>query len=213
MADIQVDTQAAPSTPGSGSAIIYVDSTTKLISAKNDAGAVQTVPLSVTNRSVAAQSGFAADTYLVGSAIALPAGYPRVGALYRCIFDVTKTGAGVATPIIIVRFGTLGTTGDAARLTFTWAAQTAVIDAGIFEIWALFRTVGAAGVAQGRTLLEHNLAVTGLTSVNPAGYAMLLVTSAGFDTTVANSIIGVSVNGGTSAAWTVQMVISEFTSI
>jgi hypothetical protein len=35
------------------------------------------------------------------------------------------------------------------------------------------------------------------------------VTSAGFVTTVANSIVGVSANGGAASAWTVQVVDAE----
>jgi predicted ester cyclase len=36
-----------------------------------------------------------------------------------------------------------------------------------------------------------------------------VATSGGFESTVSNSIIGISVNGGASAAWTVQIVQAE----
>lgn len=212
MAELDLTNIAASSiaTPASGVTAVYVDATTKNLSAKDDAGVVLQMLPALKNQSVAAATPFATDTYLVGSSFTIPNAV-RVGAQYRCIFDVTKTAAGVATPIIIVRFGTAGSTADAAILTFTFNAQTGVVDNGTFAIWLTFRTVGAgtSAVLQGMAILEHNLAVTGLGSVNPGGWQQLLATSSGFNSTVANSILGVSVNGGASAAWTVQLVQSE----
>jgi len=210
MSDILLDVQGAPAAPSAGQLVIYADSVTKRIHTRDDAGIIN-VNDSLPNRSVAAQgAGFASDTYLIGSSIAIPASVLRVGALYRLTFDVSKSAAGVATPVIIVRFGTLGTTGDAARLTFTFAAQTAVADLGMFDLYAMFRTVGAAAVLQGRASLRHGLSITGL-GVQVS--QVLQVTSGAFDSSVANSIIGVSVNGGASAAWTVQLVESELANI
>jgi hypothetical protein len=51
-------------------------------------------------------AAFAADTYLAGSGLTIPAGKVKVGTIYRCKFNVAKTGAGTATPIITVRVGT-----------------------------------------------------------------------------------------------------------
>jgi hypothetical protein len=210
MADISLDVQSAPSTPAAGKAILYVDSTSKKLSTINDAGVIDTMD-NLPNRSTAAQGpGFATDTYLTGSSISIPPGVLKIGAMYRCTFDVSKTAAGTATPIVIVRFGTNGTTADTARLTFTFTAGTAAADVGMFDIYALFRTVGASGVMQGRARITHNLSITGIVNlVSPT----LQVTSGAFDTTVANSIIGCSVNGGASAAWTVQLVEAELANI
>ena len=164
------------------------------------------------NQSVANQTGFAADTYLVGSAITLPASLPQVGTTYKLFLDVTKTGAGVATPILTLRFGTAGSTADAALCTFTFGAGTAVADQGIMQITAaIFRTVGAgtAAVVNALAELKHQLASTGLTNTGTAGYAELGSVSAGFNSTTANSIIGASLNGGASAAWTITGVRAE----
>ncbi|MBI3634167.1 MAG: hypothetical protein HY228_00935 [Candidatus Yonathbacteria bacterium] len=152
-------------------------------------------------------AGFAADTYLVGSSITLatPATTLKAGARYHLIFDVSKTAAGTATPIINIRYGTLGTTGDASKCALTWTAQTAATDTGIFEIWATFRTIGSGttAVLQCAGQRTHGASVTGLgTLVGETKVA----TSAGFDSTVANSILGASVNGGTSAVWTITLV-------
>ena len=168
---------------------------------------------SVYNASVAAQgAGFATDTYLTGSSIAIPASSLQAKTLYRCVFNVTKTAAGVATPIINIRFGTNGTTADTSRGTLTFSAQTAVADEGVFEVWATFRTVGSgtSAVLQTAGRITHGLSITGLdTLVSETEIA----TSAGFDSTVASSIIGLSVNGGTSAAWTVSLVQAELVNL
>ena len=211
MATLTLTTNAAPSTPSSGKAVVYVDSTTKLLTSVNDAGVTQTAPLWKFNQSVTSQgAGFSSDTYLVGSNISIPSGYPRVGTLYHATFDVSKTNLGSATPIVVLRIGTLGTTGDAAICTFTFTNGTANADVGTFEVWGVFRTVGSgtSAVVQGRAECRHGTsATTGLVNlVAPT----LQVTSSGFDSTVANSIIGLSVNGGASASWTVQLVTAEF---
>lgn len=157
------------------------------------------------NRSTAAQSGFAADTYITGSSV--PLGIPVVGTTYRCQFDVTKTAAGTATPIVIVRIGTAGTTADTARLTFTFGAGTVAADTAVVEIRATFRSVGAgtSAILQGQARADTNLTTTGWSNAVKA----LQVTSAGFDSTVANSIIGLSYNGGASASHTIQLVNTD----
>ena len=213
---ILAEQSSAPATPAAGKVAVYVDNTaTPLLKMVDDAGAVSTLLSSTRlsyNRSVASQgAGFATDTYLTGSNITFPAN-PTVGTIYHLVFDVSKTAASTATPIITLRTGTNATTADTARCTFTFTAQTAAVDVGTIEVWALFRTVGSgtSAVLQGRAQINHNLSVTGLVNlVNPT----LQVTSAGFDSTSGNTIIGVSVNGGTSAAWTVQLVQADLTTI
>lgn len=166
---------------------------------------------SVVNQSVAAQGpGFASDTYLTGSGITIPSDSLNTGTRYHLIFDVSKTAAGTATPIITIRFGTAGSTADTARLTFTFLAQTAVADIGTFEIWLTFRTVGASAIIQGTAQVRHRLSVTGLQNLVST---TLQVTSASFNSGIANSIVGASVNGGTNAAWTVQLVQAELSNI
>jgi hypothetical protein len=218
MAELDLTNIAGSSvnTPNAGVTANYVDATSKILTSKLSDGSVQSGPaLFLSNQSVTTPAAaFAADTYLVGSNISIPAGFPRVGTTYRLSFDVTKTGAGTATAILIVRIGTLGTTSDAAILTFTFTAQTAVIDNGSFEVLATFRTVGSgtSAVLQGKATLRHKLAATGLTST-AAGFEELYVTSAGFNSTPASSIIGASVNGGASAAWTITLVRAELISL
>lgn len=163
------------------------------------------------NQSVAAQGpGFAADTYLTGSLIAIPTTGMQAGTRYHMIFEASKTAAGAATPILYVRFGTAGAVGDTARCTLTWTAQTAATDTGTFELWVTFRVVGASAVMQCVGQRRHGASITGFGTLVAE---TKVVTSAAFDSTVANSKIGVSVNGGTSAAWTVTLQQAELTNL
>jgi hypothetical protein len=155
------------------------------------------------NWSTASQSPFSSDTYLSGSFIVFPQA-PSVGTLYQLRFDVVKTGAGTATPIITVRTGTAGTTSDTSRLVFTFGAGTANADNASLRIEALFRTVGSgtSAVLQGRASAIKNLEATGWST----NVAARQVTSSGFDSTTAGLGIGASYNGGASASHTVQLV-------
>lgn len=141
-------------------------------------------------------------TYLTGSAITTA--NIKAGTVVTWNISVTKTAAGTATPIFTVRFGTTSSTSDSTLLTFTGAAQTAAIDTGMFTIQCTFRTVGSgtSAVLVGHYTLVHQLATTGL-SVGQGG---AFATSAGFNSTTASSFLGVTVNSGASAAWTVNQV-------
>ena len=158
--------------------------------------------------------GFAADTYMTGTSVNIgTTGSWKAGMLYTATFDMVKTAAGTATPIVIVRMGTAGTTSDAAILTFTHTAGTAAADTGVFTITVEFRSIGSgtSAVIAGVCELKHNLASTGLTSGGTAGYEAKPVASSGFDSTTSN-IIGVSFNGGTSFSGTNVMSAAELNS-
>lgn len=163
------------------------------------------------NASTADQTGFASDTYLAGSVVSIPQGKIKIGTKYRVRFNVVKTAAGVAAPVINVRIGTAGTTADASRAALTFAAQTAVVDEGEFEIEVVFRAAGAAAIIQAMGILGHRLAATGLSTSNNSVAVALSV--AAFDATLANLKMGLSVNGGTSAAWTVNIVSADLVNL
>lgn len=168
----------------------------------------QYVGAGLTNATPAGVSGaFSSDTYLDHSGITIPtAGGWRVGTMYHCAFDMTKTAAGTAAIQIIVRFGTLGTTGDAALTTTTFGAGTAAIDAGWFTVDVLFRAVGAgSGNVACVVACAHNLAATGLISTGTAGYGVI-PQAVGSLTTTTQTIIGVSFNGGASFSGTAQII-------
>ncbi len=165
------------------------------------------------NQSTADQGpGFAADTYVTGSSVSIPATGLQTGTRYHMIFAVTKTAAGTVAPVLNIRFGTNGTTADTSRCAITFSPQTAAADTGTFEVWATFRTVGGgtSAVLQCIGQRRHGASVTGFgTLVSQT----IELTSLGFDSTVGSSIIGVSANGGASAAWTIQLVQAELTNL
>jgi hypothetical protein len=173
-------------------------------------GGIYTAASTVTlfNASSSSQAAaFAADTYLAGSFIKFPRA-PKVGTMYRLEFDVTKTAAGTATPIVTVRIGTAGSTADTARNTITFNAGTAAVDAGRFSLTVVFRTVGSGSSAVTQAVCSLNKGATATTGlVNLVGQAVVN-TSAGFDSTVAALGIGASLNGGASASWTVTQVLA-----
>ena len=156
-----------------------------------------------------ASAGYAADTYLVGSAVPVPLGGFTSGMRYVCTFDMVKTAAGTATPAVVVRIGTGGSTADAAILTFTFAAGTAAVDTGTFVVTAHFRLAGTAAIMAGTCECRHALAATGLTATGASGQGQIAVVSSAFDATPANTFIGVSFNGGASFSGTNTLVEAE----
>jgi hypothetical protein len=157
------------------------------------------VPLVSTSTAVTA-AGFAADTYVVGSNL-LISGRTKVGTLLEWRINMTKSAASTAVTATIIRFGTAGAIGDTARVTMAGPAQTAAVDEGMLVIRAAVWTAGASGVVRGEQSLEHSAAVA-------AGFGEMFdgVTSAAFDLTVPALQVGISLNGGTSAAWTLGLV-------
>lgn len=149
------------------------------------------------------------DTYLTNSDCAIPNGRLQAKTMYRLQFNVVKTGAGVAAPVLNLRVGTAGTTADSSRCAFTFAAQTAVIDEGMIEVWATFKSVGSgtSAVLSGLSRLSHRLVTTGLnvTAVN----TFVINTGGGFDSTVSSLKIGASLNVGASGNWTISLLQAD----
>jgi hypothetical protein len=160
--------------------------------------------------STAQQTGFAADTYLAGSAVTITAGSPVAGSNYHCVFDMAKTAFGTAAVVISVRMGTAATTSDTAVQTITWSAQTGAVDAGSYDVYVNFRTVGSGTSATVASVgrLTHKSAGTGLSTV--VGFEQISNSaSAGFDSTTPTKI-GLSYNGGASFAGTCNVVQAEY---
>ena len=152
--------------------------------------------------------GFATDTLIAGSVIAIPSGALKAGTAYRLRCSLNKTAAGTATPIFQVRLGTNGTTADTSRTTLTFGAGTAAADDGVFELMVTFRSVGGgtSAVIVAHGVISHRLNTTGLT--NGSYNAVTGNLSAGFDST-ADTFISVSLNAGTSAAWTISQAQAQ----
>lgn len=142
-------------------------------------------------------------TYLTGSGILVPAAGMVVGQCYRWYIGVSKTAAGTATPIWTVRLGTAQTTADATILTITGTAQVATLSGTLIIVTVQVRAVGAgtSGIVTGQIN-------TGAASFGIGGHAV----SAGFaNNAVAGQRLGLAINTGASAAWTVGSVMGELT--
>lgn len=197
--------EVTPSTPASGFGTVSVNSTTKRLQVKDDAGFVRS--LGVVNFSTAQQSPAATTrTYITGSNIAFPAGALQVGTMFRWTFDMTKTNAGSATSTFDICFGTAGTTADTARVSFTKPAGTTVADTAQVVITCIVRgPVGASAVAAGHFNLNHNLQITGH-AVIPC-VDVTTVSAAFASTTVTN--VGVCITSGASDAITIELCLAE----
>jgi hypothetical protein len=203
--DVYLAEQSKPSTPAAGNGIIWVDSTAGILVVTDDAGRHAARSF---NAAVAAQgAGFASDTYVTNSDLLIPSFGLQAKTLLRWTISASKTAAGVATPVYTVRIGANRTTADTSRLAITGPAQTAAADTAVIQIMLVVRTVAASGVIQGTLSLDHNLAATGF--ANDAS-SVVEGTSAGFDNSaLGGSYIGLSINGGASAAWTITQVRAE----
>jgi hypothetical protein len=196
---------AAPVDPAPTAGQLYYDTTRTALRVYNGASWSQSAA-SVVKYNAADVVANAADTYLSDSALAAASVF-RVGTVFRWRLVMTKTAAGVAAPVWIVRVGTAGTTADTAWLTFTGVSlQTAVVDTGEVLIEAILRVGGATGILAGFRVLRHNLAATGFASV---ATEMQQATSGSINFNTANLIVGVSVNPGAAGVWTHQLVYAE----
>lgn len=165
----------------------------------------QYAPVRVRNYSTASQgAGFATDTYVTGSSLQIPTGGMVAGMRFEWTITASKTAASTAVPSYNVRIGSNQSTADTSRLALTAsAAQTAVTDAGVLTVSVIVRSVGASGVIAGGSGWASRGGATGF-----GGGASNV--SASFDNSnLAGQFIGLSMNGGASAAWTVQSVYAE----
>jgi len=170
------------------------------------AAAYSTAQLALTGRklfasSTAAQTGFATETCVTGTSIFLDT--PVVGTRYRVKIAATKSAAGTAAPVVSVKFDTTSCAAGIANVSFTLPAQTAAADSATFEIDVVYRSVGASAVYVAALKVNHKLASTGFIN-GQAAYADLAV-SPTFDSNVSvNRYMYITINGGASAAWTVE---------
>lgn len=194
------------------------------LAAVDDAGVTKSISLlqlkaymgdQLQNQSTADQAVPAATlTYLAGSSIAVPVGKLRIGTFFTWRLFGTKTAAGVTTGRAIhVRIGTNGTTADAAVLTFTSAGTpAATVDTGVWEIDAIIRgPLSASCIASGALSLTRGLGGAAAGGLLASGVYTenLQATSAAFDATVANLIVGLSMTTAAAEAITFQGVMAE----
>jgi hypothetical protein len=148
----------------------------------------------------------ATDTYLTGSDLTF-VGNNKIGTMLKWTLIATKTNAGTAAPTYNIRFGTGATVTDTARITTTGVAQTAATDVAQIDITALVRATGATTVVAAGVNLMHSNGVSGFK--NDEGNNITQGVSTAFDSTPANTKVGLSINPGTAGVWTFQVVAAE----
>lgn len=208
MAELDLTNIAATSisTPASGVTALFVDSTSKTLRTKNDAGFVSGVTQS--NFSTTSQAPAAATrTYLTGSALTVPTSKLQIGTIFRWRWNMTKTAAGVAASTIDVAIGTNGTTGDAAILSFAKPAGTNVVDEAWCEVEVIVRgPLTASGILVGQFTMVHNLAATGH-AIIPC--VVVNTVSSAFNVTTAGLIVGLCITTGAADAITIQQITAD----
>lgn len=210
---------ATMATPAAGKVNLYVsNASTPVLRIVDDAGGVvRMIDSWMMWRNFSASTvsaGYATDTLLAGSELWFGR-LVTAGARYHLIFDMTKTAAGVATPILKIRYGLTGTAADTAILTFTFTAGSAAADTGTFEVWLTFRTTGygTSAVVSGIAQLRHNLAATGLTTGGTGGSQTLTAVSDGFESAAFDSWLSASFDGGANFSGTCVLVESFMTNL
>lgn len=202
MSDILLDEQGFPATPGAGQGIIYYDTSASILINRDKNGGFHG---RIAKAAIASQgAGFATDTYVTNSGLLLPSYSMQAQMVFKWVLSFSKTAASTATPIYQIRIGANQSTADTSRLSLTGPAQTAAVDVGLLTILVTVRTVAVNGVIQGTAVWNHTLGTATGFGGNVEG------TSAGFDNTaLQGQYIGLSINGGASAAWTLTQCIGE----
>lgn len=210
------ESSSTPNTPSSNKGTCFFDIYTNLPALKNDAGRC-TLLSPHFNAAVAAQgAGFATDTYVTNSDLIIPVFGLQAKSYFLWMISASKTAASTAQPVYSIRIGTGRATTDTARLQLTAPAQTAVADIGTLYVMVTVRSVGSgsSAVLQGSAWWAHR-GTAANTTTSGTGFANdstghVEATSSGFDSSaMAGQYIGLSINGGTSASWTLTQCIGE----
>lgn len=210
MSDIQRATQSAPVTPAIGNVVDYFDTNALTYCWKDSNGRNWG---RVHKAAIAAQGpGFAAETWVTDSDLIIPSFSMQARTWYLWRISASKTAAGTAAPIYNILTGSNRSTADTKRLTLTGPVQTAIIDIATLNILVSVRVASSIGVIQGTAWWDHRGTIgTGAVT----GFANDLTghvegTSGTFDNTaLGGQWVSLSINGGTSAAWTVTQVVGE----
>jgi hypothetical protein len=199
------------STPAAGVSATFCETIDSRLKTKDSTGFVTSYKSS---GSVVVQSPVAATrTYITGSQVPIGSQGLQVGSganaqngtRFRWRFNMTKTGAGVAASTIDIAIGINGTTADAAVLSFTKPAGTAVADEGFVEIDCNIRSIGATGTASAELTMTHNLSATG----HMTQQVLVLNVVSGTFNTITPTFVGLCITTGAADAISIQTVQTE----
>jgi hypothetical protein len=203
MADVQLDTESTPGTPGAGTGFLYLDSTTKRLMNNDDGGNARGV-LSK-NFSTATQSPATTDTYITNSNVIVPTIGLQAGMTIRWFMGATKAAAGTGTPVYTIRLGSGLAITDTAIVALTAdSAQTAAADNGLLVVQGVLQVAGASAVLGACALWVKSVAAA--TGFGGGKVAQSATFNSGGS---AGLSWGLSINGGTASAWTVVFIEGE----
>jgi parallel beta-helix repeat protein len=166
---------------------------------KNISNNVSSLPIPVMPAlTTAMQSLSVAANVLTGSLIQLPVNGLMVGTRFAWEIVLIKTAAGTATWQVQVKFGTAGTTADAAIASWTSGTNTAAIDQTRLRIVCEILTLGAAATARCNAFYSNTLtSTTGLGRIVGAP-----TSTATFNSSASPAYIHIGVTPGASAVMT-----------
>ncbi len=151
-----------------------------------------------------AMTGFNTDTYIPKSKlIIIEDDTIQEGTRMKWRLHVSKTAAGTAAPVIRIRIETAGNISDSQRCTLTFDNQTAATDEGIIDIFASFLSSGTGAQFIAVGMLNHQNTTTGLANKS---VSIVSATSTSFNTSLPNLKVGLSLDAGGSANWTLDYV-------
>ena len=202
MADILIDNQAAPSTPGTGKSVLWVDSTSKRSIQTDDAGLRHGI---LSTRVVTTQQAIVtSDTYLTNAGILVPSYGFESGQIYRWFIHLNKSGAGTAACAIQIRVGAAQTTGDTSLVTCTGGtAASSGTAGGIVVVTMMPRTISGTGVVIGAWSPGQ---------ISFIGQGITTVGGAVDNTGKGGQYVGLSINPGASTTWTIESTYAELVS-
>lgn len=214
MSQLSLAKVATPSTPAADKATVYLDTTNETLNYLDDTGQVRVIGHNAL-ASIVATSGAinTTETIIVGGLnnIRIKANSLKVGTLLRFTLQGTCTSTAANASTWKLRFGTAGTTSDAAIVT---AANSVAAASGtnipfVAELVMTVRTIGAAATCSGYLRLIN----TGVTGISAVESQTVAATVAAFDTTVDNWIEATYVAAATTTTSTFQNAFAEMVKI
>lgn len=205
---------AAPTTPASGKAQLYVDSADKSWKQIDDTGSIRPLGMDAPT-AIAATSGAinTTETIIVGGLnnCRLLPNQCKVGTTFRITLEGTCTSTVANASTWRIRIGTAGTTSDAAVFT---AANSVAAASGTnipFEavLMLTVRTIGASASIQGYLKLGN----TGVTGISAVTWQAVEATALTFDSTVANWISATYVAAAVTTTCTFRQATIEIVKI
>jgi hypothetical protein len=200
----------------SGDGLLWFDNYTSIQVTDRFDDAIDYINIAVdgkdtTDSSIDDQVGFDVDTYVTDSEILIPAHGFAVRSMFYWRIAASKTADGVASPRYSIRVGNTLSTSDTAILQLTGSPQTDDVDNGVLHVMATVRAIGTLTVVQGSAWWVHK----GKSGNHAVGFCedntgQVDGTSATFDSTAfAGQYIGLSINAGTDANWTITQVHAQ----